>query len=79
MRSAFCSSLRTTRIIFFFEVQAHRRFRFAYSSTLEQHERPKQAKPDETRSEPHLSAKDSEDAKAQGPSRHERNKNVPAH
>jgi hypothetical protein len=53
--------------------------RFAWSETLEEHEGSKQGKSDETCSEPHLSAKDSEDTKAQGTNSYKRNENVPAH
>jgi hypothetical protein len=56
-RSKFFSASGTARITFI-EVQANRRFRFARSSTLEQHERPKHAEPDETCAEPGLSTKD---------------------
>ena len=79
LHSTFFSPFRTTRIIFFFQIQANRRFRFARSSTLQQHERPKHAEPDETCSEPGLSAKDSEDPKAQRSNRHECYKDIPAH
>ena len=75
----FFGPFRTTRILFFFEVQANRRFRFAWPSTLEQHERAQQTKSDETCSEADLSTKDCEDAKAQRAHRHECNKNIPAH
>lgn len=59
-RSVFFGPLRPTGIILFFKIQSNRRFRFAGSSTLEQHERPQQAEPDETCSEPDLSTKDGE-------------------
>jgi hypothetical protein len=78
-RSTFFSPVRPARGVFFFEIQANRRIRFARSSILEQHERPKQAEPYEACSEPGLPTKDSEDTQAQRASRHQRNQNIPAH
>jgi hypothetical protein len=46
---------------------------------MKEHQCSKQAKADETCSEPGLSAKDSEDTKAKGASRYQRNEHVPAH
>jgi hypothetical protein len=77
-RSSFGRPIRPARIGFL-EVQANRRIRFARSSTLEQHERPQQAEPDEARAEPGLSPKDGKDAEAHGANRHERNQNIAAH
>jgi hypothetical protein len=61
------------------EIQAYRRFRFAWSSILQKHADSKQAESNETGSEPDLPAKDGEAPQSHGAHHYQRDNHVPAH